>query len=517
MDKRFIDHKENPLINPVDYFNWYGDWKIIFESVKKKVYHINDTQINDDPNDIRKPSFELDGSNVKICGDNNYDLAHPMTVTKFMLLTAVKFKGDYNSAFHFVLLHVMKVNTDYIRVGCDYFRIIKKPNRYGGFNQMLKAWKKEELKQDAGPEIVKLIPKFSDFTIVPNNKEFNPVINDCYNLYAKFPHKPFGQLVSLKDIQATDMLMNHIFGDQVELGYKYMKVLYENPTQILPVLVLVSITRQTGKTTFLNWIDMIFGENSILIYPNDLKSQHNSGYATKNILLIDETLIEKSEAAEKLKSLSTAKNITVDPKFIQQYSLPFFGKIIMATNKELDFMKIDVDEIRYWIRKVPTIPDENHNVKIEDDLFKEIPKFLKYLSTLPPIDFTKSRMVFTKEEILTENLTNAQDESRSWLYKEIEIFVEDYFQNNENKNELLASPLDIKKKWFNHNSKVDINYIRRILKHELKLKYTDKTIKYYPIWIEVVTEVSPTHTGKPFIFTRSNFVKEEFESENLPF
>lgn len=511
MEDRFRDCKSNPLINPVDYFNWYGDWKIIFEGIKS-IYQINETQINDDINNIRKPSFELIEPNINVCGNNTYDLSHPMVISKFMLLTAIKFNGDCNSAYHFVMIHIMKIDSEYIRVGCDYFRVIKKPNRYGGNNHFLKAWKKEELKQDMGKDSAKIIPKFSDFTIVPNNKEYNPVINDCYNLYSKFPHITASTTISLTDIPYTKILMNHIFGEHIELGMKYMKVLYEFPQQILPVLALVSTNRHTGKTTFLNWIQMIFGENSILIYPNDLRSQHNSGYATKNILLIDETLIEKSEAAEKLKSLSTAKNITVDPKFVQQYSLPFYGKIIMATNKELDFMKIDVDEIRYWIRKIPTIPQENHNINIEDELFKEIPKFLKYLQQTPEIDFTKSRMVFTKDEILTENLTQAKEEGRSWLYKEIEIFIEDHFQNNSAKKEVLASPLDIKKKWFNHNSKVDVNYIRRVIKHEFKLKYTDKTTKYSPIWIEGGFGTVTT-TGKPFVFNREDFVKEEFTEE----
>ena len=79
---------------------------------------------------------------------------------------------------------------------------------------------------------------------------------------------------------------------------KYMKVLYENPKQILPILVLVSEERETGKTTFLNWIQMLFGENSILISSNNITSDFNSSYATKNIILIDEALIEKSIGIE---------------------------------------------------------------------------------------------------------------------------------------------------------------------------------------------------------------------------
>ena len=53
----------------------------------------------------------------------------------------------------------------------------------------------------------------------------------------------------------------HIFGEQVELGYDYLQLLYLRPLQRLPVLLLVSDERNTGKTTFLNLLKSIFGGN----------------------------------------------------------------------------------------------------------------------------------------------------------------------------------------------------------------------------------------------------------------
>ena len=99
-----------------------------------------------------------------------------------------------------------------------------------------------------------------------------------------------------------------------------MKLLYEHPCQILPVLSLVSTERETGKTTFLNYIQMLFGENSTLINPSDLTSSFNDAYATKNIIMIDETVIEKQNVVEKLKSLATAKTISVSQKFLHALS-----------------------------------------------------------------------------------------------------------------------------------------------------------------------------------------------------
>ena len=270
-----------------------------------------------------------------------------------------------------------------------------------------------------------MIFKFDDFTILPNNKNFIPVKNNCYNLYSKFSHEESNSDVVLHDIPITLRLLNHIFGAQVDLGIKYLKILYEHPRQILPVLALVSTERETGKTTFLNWIQMIFGENSILISPADLTNSFNSLYATKNIIMVDETVIEKSTSVEKLKFLATAKSISVSQKFVQQYSVPFFGKIIICTNKEKDFMRIDQEEIRFWIRKIKPIQGEK-NINIEDDLFIEIPKFLKYLSQQLPIDFKKSRMVFTQEEINTSELEDIKTESKSGLCKELDFLFQHF-------------------------------------------------------------------------------------------
>lgn len=503
---RFKDAQTNPLINPVDWFNWFADWNVIFDG-NKSVYKISETQYNDDITNIKKPSFELEGNVVHVLGNNNYDLANPMIVTKFMLLTAVKFKGSHSSASSWVSIHLMKQEMKYIRVSCDYFKLIKKINKFGSYDRLLKSWKKDEIKQDHDKNIISHIPKYDDFVIVPDNKNYQPVIDGCYNLYSEFPHKASTNTVSEADIPSTMILMNHIFGDQVELGIKYMKILYEHPQQILPVIVLVSIERGTGKTTFLNWIDMLFRDNSILINPEDILDKFNSGYAVKNIIMIDELILDKTSGVEKLKALATAKKVSINPKFVQQYSVPFYGKIIMATNKEKGFMKIDKEEIRFWIRKIPVIPQTNHNINIENDLFKEIPAFLKYLEQLPDIDFTKSRMVFTAKEISTDQLSIVKEESKSALCKELEILFDEFFIETGCKD-VSFTVSDIKSKWFNHNHHYGIKYIGDVLRDEFGLKQAQPTS--YKRWnLEFPTR------GRIFTLKNPNYVKPETDQSQF--
>ena len=231
--------------------------------------------------------------------------------------------------------------------------------------------------------------------------------------------------------------------------------------------------------------------------------------------MIDETVIDKSNTIEKLKSIATAKTMSVSQKFVQHYSVPFFGKVIICTNKETDFMKIDDEEIRFWVRKINVI-NGKRNTLIEEQLRDEIPKFLKLLINLPEIDFSKSRMVFTEDEIQTNALDNVKKESKTGLTKDLLYYIEDLFMNN-NITEFEATPIDIKKRWFLNDSKVTINYIRRILKDELKINPSEPK-KYNPFaGIDTTggkNELNIT-TGRTFTFTSKNMQVIENELNNI--
>jgi phage/plasmid-associated DNA primase len=221
--------------------------------------------------------------------------------------------------------------------------------------------------------------------------------------------------------------------------------------------------------------------------------------------MIDETTIDKVHAIEKLKSLATAKTISVSQKFVSHYSVPFFGKIILCTNKESDFMRIDEEEIRFWVRKIKPINGKK-NTNIETDLFNEIPNFLKYLLQIEEIDFSKSRMVFTKDEIETESLELVKEESKSWLRKEIEYLFIDFFDNNNAIDFVEVTPKDIKERWFINNNQISISYIRKVLKEEMKMhSLVTKRYKGFP------NEAGLTFdkVGLPFVFTNPYRVYNE--------
>jgi hypothetical protein len=424
----------------------------------------------------------------------------------FEILAILEFKKDWQAAYNWVMQKYLSADVPYVRIGTNYFKKIKNRDRFGILRNELKVWTKDEIKTDHGAAYLKSIPHFDTFTIQPDNKKYKPIIDNCYNLYSDFPHRP-----DSGSWKWSKILMEHIFGDQYEIGMRYIQSLYQNPKKALPILALVSKERSTGKTTFLNWLNMIFGENMVVIDPNDITSSFNSLYAYSNIIAVEETMIDKKHTIEKVKALSTGKFISVNQKFVASYKLPFYGHIIMTSNEKDRFINIDEEEIRFFVRELSKPKHSNFN--IEEDVIAEIPAFLAHLDSLPPLDYSKSRALFTPEEIANDNLATIKRESKTWLFEELTTELQSYFDENSHIKEFFATIKDIKTEFFAHNHKVDYRYLRKVLNEEMKLKQ-QKMMRYVPF----SRSGSETRPGTPYLFTREDYTKSiPNEAESCPF
>lgn len=99
----------------------------------------------------------------------------------------------------------IKPEMQYIRVGVDYFKLLNKQDRYGILRTELKKWKKEEITLDHGRDVLKLIKKYDDFVMIPDNISCDSVSGDFYNLYAPLTHKP-----EVGEWYWTKVLLEHI-------------------------------------------------------------------------------------------------------------------------------------------------------------------------------------------------------------------------------------------------------------------------------------------------------------------
>jgi len=286
MKSKFTKPEKDIELNPVDYFNQYGTWKQAFpKDGHINLQYISETEINFtcliNGDGEKHPVVFKDGFLIPP-ESNLMSLTPNKRYSKFMLYALFHHKGDYKVATSHIEFFILNKDVPYIRVGCDYFKVFVKKDRYGVDRKIIKGWKKDEIKQDHGKRIMEHIHLYDDFTIVPDNTNHKINHDGCYNLYAPFNHEIKNHIVKEEEIKHSLSFLRHIFADDYDMGLQYLKIIYEQPMQALPILCLISQERSTGKTTFLNWMDMIFGDNYIQINPKELESQFNYNYAVKD-------------------------------------------------------------------------------------------------------------------------------------------------------------------------------------------------------------------------------------------
>lgn len=310
----------------------------------------------------------------------------------------------------------MNIDLPYIRVATSYYKIVEKPLTSGDTISILILWNKDTIISDHGKGHLAKIPQYDGFCCIPSHLNYKLEIGTFYNQYHELEYHP-------KHGECTTILyfLKHIFQGQYELGLDLIKILYEKPLQVLPILCLVSIERETGKTTFLNFLKLIFGKNMTLNTNDDFRSQFNSDWANKLIIAVDEVLLDKREDSERIKNLSTARQFKAEAKGKDRQEIEFFGKFILCSNNETSFIHIDKEEIRYWVIKVRPFKDEQQYSPDDffDKLKSETPAFLDFLIKRPFHTENKTRMWFTPEQIETEALLKLKANNKSMLEKEI--------------------------------------------------------------------------------------------------
>lgn len=359
----------------------------------------------------------------------------------------------------------MEQNTPYIRVGTAYYKIIEKPLISGNKAKTMVRWSRETIITDHGKSYLNDILKLDGFCCIPNHFGYNQIVDGFYNTYQELPHQPIDAELSLVALNAhisySLQFMHHVFGEQMELGLDYVKLLYEKPTQMLPILCLVSKERSTGKSSFIKWMKAIFGMNMTYIKGDSFGSQFNSDWASMLIVAIDEVFFDKKEITERLKYLSTTDKDKLEAKGKDRQEIEFFAKFILCSNNEDNFIQIDEEEIRFWIRKIK--PIESEDVSFLTKLKSEIPYFLKYLQIRPFSSAQKTRMWFTPEQIMTESLLKLinQNKGESLVLE----LIHECFEKME-EDELMFAPNDIYLLLRKQYGKVGfgVNEIRKILK-----------------------------------------------------
>ena len=395
----------------------------------------------------------------------------------------------------------------YIRVGTQYYKLVNAPRISGHVNESLVPWNIETIRQDHGKTYLAGISKFDGFTCIPDHLNFKSSYHNFYNTYAPLSHD-----LKEGDCPVSLSFVKHIFGARYELGLDYLQLLFTKPTQILPILCLVSRERSTGKSTFLKWLKLIFENNLTYLTNDSFTSQFNADWANKLLICIDEVLFNKEELTERIKYLSTTNINKLEAKGKDKREVEFFGKFILCSNNEENFIKIGHHETRFWVLQVPVIKKEN--TEFLESLVKEIPAFLFYLKNRKLHSRHQTRMWFSADQIETPALKKLVQNNRNRVERELATMLL-MVMEDQDLEEMDLCPMDAYNAISKSRLRTDLTQIRKILKKDWKLENQPNSNRYqkFLLWGDG-TATFREAKGRYFTINKT-FLLENFEDDKI--
>lgn len=331
----------------------------------------------------------------------------------------------------------------YVRIGINYYKKTFALMANNQIEENLELWSKGVIKDDYKKSNLFLdsIEKYDSFTNIPEN---NPekykrtivigrdgMVSKLYNRYSKVPHVPEeGSWTTINKLLHHIFNYTNLYGEHLyEFGLDYLQLLYTQPLKHLPILCLVSKERGTGKSTFLDLLKSIFADNMRILDSNRLMSQYNGHWAGKLVVAVDESFInmdEKNGAGNKLKMIATNATIPFEEKHKNAAEIPNISKLIMCSNDEYNFVKIDKEENRYCIIKVNPYDGDTDPTMVKK-MIEEIPAFLYFLKHRHLYYPERSRLWFDERLFETEALKKIQERTESMVVKQIKSALIDQF------------------------------------------------------------------------------------------
>ncbi len=324
----------------------------------------------------------------------------------------------------------------FARVGSDWYKWIFQPNGIGGMREALENFKVGEIQRDYKkfPNFLDECPKYDGFTVEPNfNGEYQRVIRNNLNLITPLPWE-------LKEgpFPHTAAFLKHIFGGEATLetgvtadtftvALDWLTVAHNHPKHQLPVVILVSKENKTGKSTFLKWMTWIYGSNATILNQAQFQMKFNNHYASKFFIGLDEAMqnSDKSTEKDRLKHMVTSDEIMIERKGVDLKPVPFYAKLAFTSNDAEKVMKIDEEDTRWFVVKVPPLLEEDADMQAK--LIAEIPAWLHFLHHRQPHHERVSRLWFRPEDFITEQFHKVREATKTRLDRSIEHFIKDMF------------------------------------------------------------------------------------------
>ena len=330
---------------------------------------------------------------------------------------------------------IAEIATKLLRIGGKWYKKAKDPLT---LQETLYVINSSTIVNDYGKEIgnmiLKVAPKYLAETNIPSHIDYQESIDNgegelFHNIYKPLAHTP-----TEGEWQHIEKLLRHIFQEQYEMGLDYLKILYEQPLHSLPVLLLVSDETGTGKSTFCKFLNAVFCENALPLTPEIVESRFNSYWVGKLLGYIEEQADDSNDRKKqnaKVKNIVTAETLPSESKGKDPKLAFNFLKIVICSNDECTPVKIDPNDTRYWVRKVPALSKREEGVDILDECKKEIPFFLSFLLNRQMAHKRKNRLWFSPEEIHTDAWRKIVAHSQSSLEQELREILLDIMREQQ--------------------------------------------------------------------------------------
>ena len=346
-------------------------------------------------------------------------------------------KEDYNKKFEALVINEYKfdaiedevIEADYdtelhryMLIGNDIYMLV---------NRQLKPITMQRFTIHHPKAALRTVNRYVDFVNEPGYINFQPIINRHYNSF-KLPtwHAKAGQWPTIEHY------LRHIAGDQYEMMLDYLQISLIDPKQKLPILILLSYDKNTGKTTFLDLLTALFGENVATPTPKQFELEWNTHWVDSHFIFVDEAeRLEKAEdVASKLKRLCYAKTAERIKKGKNTEYGPFNGRFVITSNQASGFIEIDEYDDRWWILNPPKRKgefDPNYVDRIKD----EVPYFAHFLMHRTLSTQNIGRGWFSPELLKTPALEAIIAINRPPIETDIKQFFEDWFNQHKDQKE----------------------------------------------------------------------------------
>ncbi len=401
----------------------------------------------------------------------------------------------------------------YMRIGISYYKIKKTPVPVGKSGEtvledVLEPWSADAIKMDHGKDMFHQIQRFEGFTNIASHTNYQQIIDGHWNLYSDLKHeKREGDYPTIK------ALLKHLFGPRFDNGMilDYLTILYRYPMQKLPIIVLASKEQNTGKSTFINLVKMIFKSNMAIISAKDFASDFTSNWVSKLVVACEETMFEKATVYETLKNMNTSETITRNEKNKAQTDIPNMMHFILATNHDETFIKIDETDSRLWIEKVGSIT--GRNPKFKELMRNELPELINDLEKREIISPEVDRFWFSEDSYKTDAFFNVVKRSEPEIVREMRERFRDAFLKF-GVREMRMTSDDIRSHF---GIKSTVTYMNQVIKQYLKVERVknskgEEYVTTYSFPIDSVHEtgqiIDIKGKGRPFLFPREIFLSD---------